>query len=67
MQRDELGPRPTEVIANIIDRLSTPRYYAGDWSHDQAERILDALYDAGYAVRAIGPGRFPELDTQETT
>lgn len=65
MNRDELGPRPRDVIASIIRRLEVPRYYAGDWSGDQAERILDALYAHGYAVRAIGPGLFPEIEVDE--
>lgn len=54
-------PRPRDVIADIIDRLEIPRFYGGDWAADQAERILDALYNAGYDVMLVRlPGKFPE-------
>lgn len=33
------------VVASIIDRLSRPKYYLGDWAADQAERIILA-YEA---------------------
>lgn len=59
MERTELGPRPTAIIADILRRQSPPRFYAGDWGTDQANRILDALYAGGYAVRAVGPGVWP--------
>lgn len=60
MARTDKDPRPTAIIADILDRLSVPRSYAGDWGADQAERILDALYKGGYRVIHDGPGMFPQ-------
>lgn len=61
MSRASKDPRPTAVIADVIDRMSPPRFYAGDWAADQARRILDALYDAGYDVMLVRlPGKSPE-------
>lgn len=31
------------VVRDIIDRLERPRFYAGDWASDQADRILAAI------------------------
>jgi hypothetical protein len=61
VSRADKDPRPRAVLADVLDRMSIPRFYSGDWAADQADRLLDALYDAGYDVMLVRlPGKFPE-------
>jgi hypothetical protein len=54
--------RPRDRVAAVLKRFQEPRYYAGDYYKDFADRILADLEAGGYRIVADGPGRLPERE-----
>jgi hypothetical protein len=41
--RRRLADPRRDILRDIVNRLERPRFYAGDWAGDMADRIIDAL------------------------